>query len=284
LNLEIHPAEATLGAVVRGVRLAALGPAEWREIESAFHERAVLVFPGQHLSRDEQVAFGRRFGRLDSLVAETGTVAISNQLPDGSLRRPQDPILQILRGNEGWHTDSSYMPLAAKASILSAEVVTRTGGETEWADMRAAYDALTPQLKERIAPLAAYHSLEHSQAKIGHTDPGDFRYGFEGADPPLRPLVKVHPVTGRRSLFIGRHAYGIPGMSEEASERLLDELLAAACQPPRILSHAWRPGDVAIWDNRCVLHRARPYDPSAPRVMHHTRIAGDPATEAALPG
>ena len=270
--------------MVRGVKLAAIGPAEWQAIESSFHEYAVLILPEQHLSRQEQVAFGRRFGELDSLVAETGTVAIGNQLPDGSLRRQDDPILQILRGNEGWHTDSSYMPLAAKASILSAEVVTRTGGETEWADMRAAYDALMPEMQERIAPLAAYHSLKHSQAKIGHTDPGDFRYGFEGGDPPLRPLVKVHPVTGRRSLFIGRHAYGIPGMGAEASELLLDELLAAACQPPRILRHSWRPGDVAIWDNRCVLHRARPYDPSAPRVMHHTRIAGDPASEAALPG
>ena len=279
---EIQPADATLGAVVRGVRLAGLGETEWVAVASAFHEHAVLVFPGQHLSREEQVAFARRFGELDPLVAETGTVPISNRRADGSLLDEDDPILHILRGNEGWHTDSSYMPLAAKASILCCEVVTPSGGETEWADMRAAYDALDAPLRERIAGLAAHHSLVRSQARLGYTDPGSFTYGYEGFDPPLRPLVKVHPVTGRRSLFIGRHAYGIPGMDEQASQRLLDELLAFACRPPRIWRHRWEPGDVAIWDNRCVLHRALPYDPSQPRVLHHTRIAGDPATESAL--
>ena len=101
------------------------------------------------------------------------------------------------------------------------------------------------------------------------------------ADPPLRPLVKTHPVTGRPSLYIGRHAYGIPGLPADESEKLLDELVAFACRPPRTFRHSWQPGDVVIWDNRCVLHRARPWDHREPRVMHHTRVAGDPATEAA---
>ena len=280
MSCEIRPSDATLGAIVAGAKLAALRDPEWRTIEGAFHAHAVLVFPGQHLSRDEQAAFGRRFGEFDTLVARTGTVPISNLLPDGRIRAVDDPVMGILRGNEGWHTDSSYMPLAAKASILSAEVVTRNGGETEWADMRAAWDALAPATRDRIEDLAAHHSLVHSQAKIGETAPGSFKYGYEGHDAPLRPLVKRHPVTGRRSLFIGRHAFGIPGLAEAESERLLDELLAFACQPPRIFRHRWRVGDVAIWDNRCVLHRARPWDPTEPRVMHHTRIAGDPATES----
>ena len=94
--------------------------------------------------------------------------------------------------------------------------------------------------------------------------------------------MKVHPVTGRRALFIGRHAFNVPGLAPKDSERLLDELLDFACRPPRVLVHRWQPGDLAIWDNRCVLHRARPYDPGVPRVLHHTRIAGDPATESAL--
>jgi alpha-ketoglutarate-dependent taurine dioxygenase len=188
----------------------------------------------------------------------------------------------ILRGNEGWHTDSSYMPIAAKASILSAERVPTRGGQTEWADMRAAFDALAPETKNRIESLAAHHSLVHSQAEIGETAPASFKYGYEGHAPPLRPLVKRHPVTGRCSLFIGRHAYGIPGLGEDESRRLLDELLAFACQPPRLLAHRWQAGDVAIWDNRCVLHRARPWDQAEPRVMHHTRIAGEPATESGL--
>jgi len=283
--MEIQPTAATLGAVVRDVRLADLREAEWRAIEDAFHEHAVLIFPGQHPRREEQVAFGRRFGDLDALVAATGTIAISNVLPDGSLRDDGDPLKQILLGNEGWHTDSSYMPLAARASVLSAEIVTERGGETEWADMRAAYDALDEGTRERIEGLAAHHSIKYSQARAGFgAEPsGSFSYGLDEDEAPLRPLVKVHPVTGRRALFIGRHAFGIPGLDEGESERLLDGLLADACRPPRVLQHRWSPGDLAIWDNRCVLHRARPYDPGEPRVMHHTRIAGDPATESGLP-
>ena len=191
--------------------------------------------------------------------------------------------MQVLLGNEGWHTDSSYMPVSAKASLLSAEVVPAAGGETEWADMRAAYDALEPATRTKIADLAAYHSLKHSQQKAGYSDrAGNFTYGLDSDDAPLRPLVKQHPVTGRRALFIGRHAYGIPGLASEESEALLEELLEFACQPPRIWLHEWRPGDLVVWDNRCVLHRARPYDLGSPRTMHHTRIAGDPATESGI--
>jgi alpha-ketoglutarate-dependent taurine dioxygenase len=242
----------------------------------------VLVFPEQHLSREEQTAFGLRFGKLDPLVEKTGTVPISNLRADGRVREAGDPVLGILRGNEGWHTDSSYMPVAAKASMLSAEIPAQTGGETEWADMRAALEALDAATRARIDGLAAFHSLVYSQSRIGEGDRGALAYGFEGHDAPLRPLVKRHPVTGRASLFIGRHAYGIPGLAPEESERLLGELLAFACQPPRTWQHTWRAGDVAVWDNRRLLHRARPWDPSQPRVMHHTRIAGDPATESGL--
>jgi alpha-ketoglutarate-dependent taurine dioxygenase len=124
--------------------------------------------------------------------------------------------------NEGWHTDSSYMPLAAKASILSAHVVPSAGGQTEWADMRAAYDALDEVTKARTATLSAYHSLYYSQGRIGHQAAVGSSYGFHTADPPLRPLVKVHSVTGRKALFIGRHAYGIPGLEPDESEKLLD--------------------------------------------------------------
>ena len=285
MSPHIRPADATLGATVTGVRLADLAEPEWQAIEQAFLERGVLVFPDQHLTQAEQAAFGRRFGAFDSLMADTGgTVAISNVRPDGSLRDDGDPLKQILLGNEGWHTDSSYMPVASLASMLTAEVVTEQGGETEWADMRAAYEALDEETRTRIADLAAYHSLKHSQARAGYAGrSAAFSYGLDDeGPPPLRPLVKVHPVTGRPSLFIGRHAYGIPGMPADESERLLDELLAFACRPPRVWSHRWAPGDFAIWDNRCVLHRARPYDSTVPRILHHTRIAGDPGTESGL--
>ena len=280
-QLEIQPVDATLGAVVRGVKLASLGDDEWSAIESAFHEHAVLLFPAQGLSPEDQVAFGRRFGEIEHIAGDAGFVPLSNQRHDGTLLEDEHPAMQIMIGNEGWHTDSSYMPLAAKASILSARVVPEKGGETEWADMRAAWEALEPALQERVSKLAARHSLRYSQARIGHTDPGELQYGFEGDAPPFRPLVKFHPVTGRPALYIGRHAYGIPGLGPEESSALLEELLDFACQPPRTWLHTWQPGDVVVWDNRCVLHRARPYDHREPRVMVHTRIAGDPASERA---
>jgi len=278
-DLRIEPIRATLGAVVTGVELRAPGDAAWQAIEAAFHQHALLVFPGQRLSSREQVAFGRRFGELEHLFGDSGIVPLSNQRRDGSLLEDHEPAMQIMRGNEGWHTDSSYMPLAAKASVLSARVVPGVGGETEWADMRAAYAALDPATRQRIADLSAYHSIRYSQARIGDTS--EFGYGYHDGEPPLRPLVKIHPVTGRPSLFIGRHAYGIPTLDPAESEKLLDELLEFACRPPRIHSHSWQPGDVVIWDNRCVLHRARPYDHAEPRVMKHVRIAGDPASERA---
>jgi alpha-ketoglutarate-dependent taurine dioxygenase len=148
--------------------------------------------------------------------------------------------------------------------------------------MRAAHAALDPETRARIATLSAFHSIRYSQARIGHVGlTGAAGYGSDVAEPPLRPLVKLHPVTGRPSLFIGRHAYGIPGLDAEESEAVLDGLLDFACRAPRVHRHDWRPGDVAVWDNRCVLHRAWPYSHSEPRVMAHVRIAGDPASESA---
>jgi alpha-ketoglutarate-dependent taurine dioxygenase len=279
----VVPIAATLGAVVTDLELARLDTPTWKTVEQAFHEHAVLVFPEQNLTEEEQVAFAKRFGDLELLAPDPGqkAVAISNQKPDGTILAPDEHRFKSLRGNEGWHTDSSYMPLAAKASILSAQMVPPEGGETEWADMRAAYDALDADTRQRIAALSAHHSLYHSQARIGHVVEPGAGYGFHTKGAPLRPLVKVHPVTGRPALFIGRHAHAVPGLDEAESEKLLSDLIDFACQPPRTYAHRWRPGDVVIWDNRCVLHRARPYDYRVARVMRHTRVAGDPATELA---
>jgi alpha-ketoglutarate-dependent taurine dioxygenase len=277
--VEVTPLDSTLGATVTRVRLAALEDAEWAAIERAFHDHAVLVFPGQHVSSEEQVAFARRFGPIEVLFEGYDAVPISTIDRSGDVMAPEHPVMQVVRGNQGWHTDSSYMPVSAKASMLSAKVVPSSGGDTEWADMRAAYDALDDATRARIDDLCAYHSIAYSQARAGF----DSVLGY-GMDQPeqLRPLVKVHPVTGRPSLFIGRHAHDVPGLAPEASESLLDELLDHACRPPRVYRHSWQPGDLVVWDNRCVLHRAGEWDLGEPRVMRHTRVAGDPATEAAI--
>jgi alpha-ketoglutarate-dependent taurine dioxygenase len=129
--------------------------------------------------------------------------------------------------------------------------------------------------------LSAYHSLYYSQEKAGFRHTTDNLYGLHDKGAPLRPIVKTHPETGRKSIYTGRHAYGIPGMSEQESERLLDGLMADACQPPRVYTHNWQLGDTVVWDNRCLMHRARPYDPGCARNLRGTRISGDPETELA---
>ena len=277
--MRIEPLDATLGAVVTEVRLAEVTDAEWSQIEAAFHEHAVLVFPGQHLRTAEQVAFARRFGEIEVLFPGYDAVPISTVDGEGAVMAPDHPVMQVVRGNQGWHTDSTYMPVSAKASVLSAQVVPDEGGQTEWADMRAAYAALDDATRGRVDGLRAHHSIAYSQAKAGF----DTSVGY-GMDVPaqLRPLVKVHPDTGRPALFIGRHAHAIPGLADDESEALLDDLLAFACQPPRVYRHEWEPGDVVVWDNRCVLHHACEWNLAEARVMRHTRIAGDPATESSL--
>lgn len=284
---KITPLDATFGAIVTDVDLTTLDDvtwdATWNVIEEAFLEHALLIFPQQNLSDPEQSAFGARFGEIEDLIPGTGikSVPLSNQKLDGSILQPDEPLYATLRGNEGWHTDSTYMPLAAKASLLSAQVVPSSGGETGFADMRAAYDALDDEKKLLIENLSAYHSLFHSQAQAGYIIEPGAGYGYHTKGAPLRPLVKIHPLTGRPSLFIGRHAYGIPGLSEARSESLLQELLDFACQPPRVYTHQWQVGDIVLWDNRCLLHRACPYDYNEARVVRTTRISGDPASELA---
>ena len=283
MPLSIEPTDATLGAIVTGVRLGSLDASTWPVIERAFHDHGVLIFPGQHLSADEQYEFAAQFGDIEHLVPQRNlkVVPFSNRRADGLPLYEKGHGAQILKGNEEWHTDSSYMPLSAKASILSAVDVAPGAAHTEWADMRAAYDALDQKTIDRISGLCAYHSLFYSQGRIGHKADAGAGYGFYDGDKPLRPLVKVHPATGRPALYIGRHAYGIPGLSEEESASLLGDLAEFACQPPRTYLHEWQVGDTAIWDNRCVMHRAHPCDPKLPRVLVHTRVAGDPATELA---
>jgi len=280
--MHIEPIDATLGATVTGVDLNSLTDPQWRQIEDAWYQYAVLVFPCQHIQEGAQIALGERIGDLERLMRHHKAVPISNRRADGNAVDEDSDHFQILKGNEGWHTDSTYMPVSARASILSAQVVPPEGGETEWADMRAAFDALDEDTQHRISSMAAYHSLFYSQAKVGHKPKQGASYGLSDQEIPLRPLVKVHPVTGRPALFTGRHAYGIPGLDQAESEALLEELLAFACQAPRVFAHKWQSGDVVIWDNRCVLHRARPYDYAQPRIMRHVRVAGDPKTEAGI--
>lgn len=286
--MTITPMEGKVfGAVVTGVKLPTLTDDEFTTMKAAFLQHGFLVFPGQFMTEEENIAFGERFGEL-----EFGGAPMSNQRKsdDGSIGDVYDVDAQIMRtniGNETWHTDSTYKPISSKCAMLSAVTVPAEGGETELADMRAGYAALDQATKDRIEGLAAYHSTQFSQAN----DLGDFpdadleagRYGsiYHG-EAYLRPLVKVHPETGVKNLFLGRHAFGIPGLPREESRELLRSLLAfVVSDPGRVYTHRWTPGDTLFWDNRAVLHRARPYDYSEPRYLIATRVAGDPTSELA---
>jgi len=285
MGLVVTPSDATLGATVRGVDLRTLDETSWVSIETAFHRHAVLVFPEQFLDDDQQAAFARRFGRFERGMGNLGAATvwpISNVQPDGALADPHGPLMAVLVGNQEWHTDSSYHRVGAKASILSARVVPGAGGETEWADMRAAYDALPDDDRALVAGRDAAHSYLYSQRKVGAGEELWTDADKASMAETRHQLVVVHPVTGRPSLYLGRHAHAVSGLSDDDSTALVERLMAFSCRPPRVFTHAWQVGDIAVWDNRCVLHRGRPWDPRDARVMRHTRIAGDGENEWAL--
>ncbi len=278
----VTPVAATLGATVRDVDLRTLDDETFGAILDAWHRFAVLVFPGQHLDDAAQAAFTRRFGPLErSLTANRvgrnpEVIVLSNMREDGSLWPPGSEHGLFLKGNTSWHTDSSYKAVPSKGSALSARVVPDQGGETEFADMRAAYDALDPPMQAYLAGKHAVHSYAYSQGKVGGTEtlsPEE----WDALPPVAQPVIRTHPATGRRNLYIGRHASHIVGADEAESRALLDRLCEEACRPPRIFRHRWAVGDLVIWDNRCVLHRGRPYPGDQARHMVRTTIAGDGA-------
>lgn len=284
-NFAVRPIDdATFGAVISGPKLAHVDDATLAELKKLWLEHALLIFPDQFLARDEQIAFARRIGPLEFEMS-----ALSNVKDDGTLRleKDNDDRMKVLKGNMGWHMDSTYMPVQAKGAVFSAEEVPTIGGHTGFCDMRAAYDALDPATREKCETLAAYHSLHYSQSKLGHDSKkkdGEYSgYGFHDGPVPLRPLVKTHPETGRKNLVIGRHAHNIPGLDRKESERFLQELADFATQKPRVYHHDWRSGDAVLWDNRRLMHQATPWDMTQRRIMWHTRLAGDPVSEAALP-
>jgi len=222
-TLEITPCDATLGAVVRGVNLTqTLDEPTFAAIESAWHEYAVLVFPEQHLSHEEHREFTRRFGPLELSIRRTRpktTGRLSNVQADGTVAPPESLQARFLVGNTYWHSDSSYKRIGANASILAAHVVPSEGGETEWADMRAAYDALDDDMKAYLADKIAVHSYEFSHAPFGGMEVLN-EEELAHLAPVEHPVIRTHPATGRKNIFAGRHAsqlrveqYRTPGQS-----------------------------------------------------------------------
>ena len=280
--MRVEPLDRSFGAKVYDLTLADLDQIEASEIYELWLKYALLIFPAQNLSNDQQIKFAKNFGALEFDLSP-----ISNVRNDGSIRDANDDdIVKSLRGNMEWHHDSTYMPIQAKGAVFTAHKVPSKGGETGWADMRAAYDGLSQSMKEKINNLSAYHSYEWSQKeRFGHKDPkvSEFNsYGFDIDPKPLRPLVKTHNETGQKCLTIGRHINKIPGMSDQEAQNLARELEEFACSNDNwVYHHSWEVGDAVIWDNRCLMHQACMWDLSEGRIMYHSRIEGDPISEAA---
>ena len=277
IAMKIDPVTNEFGAVVTAVSLATLSEYDFQAIETAWHRYAVLLFPAQHLTEFEHFAFSRRFGRLERGLrrgSRPSASRIANVDANNHVLRSSSLPSRFNVGNSVWHTDSSYKSTAAKASLLAAHAVPESGGETEWADMRAGYDVLDVSMKAWLADKFAIHSFRFSHAWHGGLEL------LNDADlanlPPVEhPITQVHPDSGRKILFIGRHASHVVGQPIEESRKLLRRLTDQSAQPPRTWKHGWSPGDLVIWDNRCVLHRGHAFDPQQARVMVRTTVAGD---------
>jgi alpha-ketoglutarate-dependent 2,4-dichlorophenoxyacetate dioxygenase len=274
----VHPC---LGAEVAGVDLARpLDDDVFARIAAAFDEHSVLVFHGQHLTDEQQMVFSARFGPLETTVRTMGNedrlgahiVDLSNTDEHGRPMPWTDRRMLYHSGNQLWHSDSSFKPVPAHSSALSARVIPPEGGETEFASMRVAYDALPDDLRRQVDGKVVVHSFGFSRSLI---DPG---IGTEvGREyPPVRhALVRANPANGRKAVYVGSHAWFVEGMSIDDSRILIAKLLEITTRPDRVYRHTWRVGDLVMWDNRCVLHRGRPWDSARhPRVMHRTTVAG----------
>ena len=284
---QIHP---VFVGEVSGVDLARpLAPDEVAAIEAGMDRYAVLVFHDQKITDEQQMAFSRNFGGLEDARGGNITKPEDKRLQAGmndvsNLGRDGQPLSRDSRvrlfnlGNMLWHSDSSFRPVPAKYSLLSARVVNPTGGNTEFADMRAAFDTLDAGTKAQIDDLICEHSLMYSRGSLGMLDYSEEERAM--FRPVRQRLVRTHPVSGRRSLYLSSHAGGIVGMPMPEARILLRDLNEHATQPKFVYVHHWRTGDLVMWDNRQMMHRVRRYDESQPRDMRRTTVAGDAATTA----
>ena len=284
---QLHPLFA---GEVTGIDLARpLAPAEVAAIEAGMDRYAVLVFPGQRIDDAQQIAFTRNFGAIENGAGGNITRPEEKRLPNemndvSNLDRDHRPLARDDRrryfnlGNRLWHSDSSYRAIPAKYSLLSGRRIATRGGNTEFADMRAAYDALDAETKAEIEGLVCEHSLFHSRSALGFSE---FTPEEMAMFKPVRQaLVRVHPVSGRKSLFLASHAGAIVGWPVPEARAFLRDLVEQATQPAFVYAHKWRPFDLVMWDNRQTMHRVRRFDESEVRDMRRTTVAGDRETAA----
>jgi len=274
MNLVVTPFHPLFVAKITAVDLSKpIDEDTQQAIGRAMDAYAVCVLPDQHLEDEHQIAFSRFYGPLEvspsigrkseaapanARIRHREIFDISNLDQNGGILGENNARASFMLGNQLWHTDSSFRQESATWSMLHAKAIPPAGGDTEFADTRAAYDALPDAMRRRLEGLVAGHSLWHSRAKLGGYIPTDEeRKSYVSA---RHKVVRRHPGSGRNALYIAAHASHIVGMPIEEGQALLGELMEFATQPQFVYRHKWHVGDLVIWDNRCTMHRATPYD------------------------
>lgn len=290
MPIAIRPILSGFAGEVSGVDIAKpLSQHDVAELEAGMDACAVLVFRNQTVTDEQQIAFSRNFGEIENnrgghitkpaeVRLQQGMNDVSNLGKDGLPLHRDDRRRLFNLGNMLWHSDSSFRAIPAKYSLLSARTVNPKGGNTEFADMRAAYDALDGDMKSEIEPLICEHSLMYSRGSLGFVDYTDEEKQLFA--PVRQRLVRTHPMTGRKSLFLSSHAGTILGMPTPEARILLGDLKEHATQPRFVYVHKWKLHDLVMWDNRTTMHRGRRFDESQPRDVRRTTVAGDAPTAA----
>jgi alpha-ketoglutarate-dependent 2,4-dichlorophenoxyacetate dioxygenase len=282
LPMDVVPLGPGFAAELRGVTLAdvASDDAAYAAVRAAFEQHSVLVFRGQDVTDEIQLAFSRRFGPPEvTKVGSQGTgshfVILSTVGPDGKVV-PADHRLSLrAKANQLWHTDSSFKPVPALASILSARIIPTRGGETEYVSTRLAFARLDAASRNRLQNSFAWHDYAHSRKQIAP----DLASAEERAalPPQCWRMAWTNPVNGSGAIYLASHAYAVEGMEAAVGKKLIDELMEAATAPGTSYLHQWRGGDVVMWDNRATMHRGRPWPAHEPRLMVRTTISATTA-------
>jgi alpha-ketoglutarate-dependent 2,4-dichlorophenoxyacetate dioxygenase len=284
MSLVIHPIQPSFVGTVSGVDLRVpISSADAAAIEAGMDRYGVLVFPDQRISDDQQLSFTTNFGEIEHAQGgnitkdgeqrlKQGMIDVSNLDQNGEPYDRNDRRRMFNLGNRLWHSDSSYRAVPAKFSLLSARTVATRGGNTEFADMRAAYDTLEDEMKSLVDDLLCEHSLLYSRGSMGFTELSEAeRATFR---PVRQRLVRTHPATGRKSLYLSSHIGAIVGWPVPEGRDLIRDLIEHATQREFVYAHTWQQYDLVMWDNRQAMHRVRRFDESQPRDMRRTTVAG----------
>ncbi len=289
MPITVEPLHPVIAARVTGLDLREpQDDATIAALNDAINQAGVLVYPGQFITDEQQMAFSRRFGDLETTVRayrsdyvprlDVHIADISNLDEQNRVRTQDDRLRLNALGNRLWHSDSSFKRIPARFSLLSARTIPDEGGETQFADMRAAWDALPDRMKARLEGLICEHTQLFSRARIGFTDWSAEERAKMAPVPQV--LVRTHPGSNRKSLYLSSHAGRIRGMPDPEARMLLMDLTEHATQPQFVYTHRWTVGDLVMWDNRCTMHRAREYDETQVRDLHRTTVSDGVPTVA----